>query len=189
MSLKIDYSDQAQLLAGLPQSIAQYDIGRGKRTKADVAGSTTKLCIRVKNDINQIPVLDRVEMTEHWTEEEKIPIKTAGGKAAAAPPKEEAKTDGATAAEGEGAAAGEEQKAPEEPAAQPEEQKFETKTRKKERTTDVTFKTISHAIPPDMKIQYRNLENQLMLEDRQILDLKEAKYELESYTYEMKNGI
>lgn len=40
-----------------------------------------------------------------------------------------------------------------------------------------------------MKIQYRNLENQLMLEDRQILDLKEAKYELESYTYEMKNGI
>ena len=28
-----------------------------------------------------------------------------------------------------------------------------------------------------------------MIEDRQILDLKEAKYELESYTYEMKNGI
>lgn len=61
-------------------------------------------------------------MTEQWTEEEKIPIKTSGGvKAAAAPPKEEAKADGAPAAEGEGAAAGEEQKAPEEPAAQPEE--------------------------------------------------------------------
>ena len=28
-----------------------------------------------------------------------------------------------------------------------------------------------------------------MLEDRKILDLKEAKYKLESFTYEMKNGI
>jgi len=28
-----------------------------------------------------------------------------------------------------------------------------------------------------------------MIEDRQILDLKEAKYILESYTYEMKNGV
>ena len=28
-----------------------------------------------------------------------------------------------------------------------------------------------------------------MIEDRQILDLKEAKYNLESYTYEMKNGV
>ena len=42
-------------------------------------------------------------MTEHWTEEEKIPIKTAGGVKAAAP-KEEAKAD-APAAEGETAPA------------------------------------------------------------------------------------
>jgi len=63
------------------------------------------------------------------------------------------------------------------------------KIRKKERTTEVPFKTISHAIPPDMKVQFKNLEAQLMLEDRQILDLKEAKYELESFTYEMKNGV
>ena len=105
MSLKIDYSDQAQILPGLPTSIAQYDIGRGKRTKADL-GSTTKLCIRVKNDINQIPVLERVEMSEHWIEEEKIPIKTAGGtKAAAAPPKEEAKAEAPAAGEGETAPA------------------------------------------------------------------------------------
>jgi len=40
-----------------------------------------------------------------------------------------------------------------------------------------------------MKIQFRGLEDQLMLEDRKILDLKEAKYNLESFTYEMKNGI
>lgn len=51
------------------------------------------------------------------------------------------------------------------------------------------FKTISHAIPPDMKTQFKNLEAQLMVEDRKILDLKEAKYMLESFTYEMKNGI
>lgn len=51
------------------------------------------------------------------------------------------------------------------------------------------FKTISHAIPPDLKLQFKNLEAQLMSEDRKILDLKEAKYVLESFTYELKNGI
>lgn len=40
-----------------------------------------------------------------------------------------------------------------------------------------------------MKVQFKSLEDQLYIEDRKILDLKEAKYELESYTYEMKNGI
>ena len=111
LSLKIDYSDEAQLLQGLPSTIAQYNIARGKRNKADVPGSSTKLVIRVRNSINQIPELDRVEMTENWTEEEKIPIKTGGGKPAAAtpPPKkegEEAK-EGAAAAEGEQPAAAE----------------------------------------------------------------------------------
>ena len=28
-----------------------------------------------------------------------------------------------------------------------------------------------------------------MIEDRKILDLKEAKYNLESFTYDMKNGV
>jgi len=45
-------------------------------------------------------------MTENWTEEDKIPIKTSGGNKAAAP-KEEKKAD-APAAEGEQPAAGEE---------------------------------------------------------------------------------
>ena len=91
-------------------------------------GSTTKLCIRVKNNINQIPELERVELTEIWTEEEKIPIKTSGGtKPAAAPKQEEAKKEaaetGATGGEGEAAAnaegaAAEEAKAPETPPAE-----------------------------------------------------------------------
>ena len=154
--LKIDYSEGSSLLSGLPTTIAQYDIGRGKRAKADVAGCTTKLIIRVKNNANQIPELDKVEMTENWTEEEKIPIKTSGGTKAAAPPKSEENKDAAAAAgEGEQPAAAEEAK-PE--AAEPEEQKFEIKKRKKERTVDVPFKTVSHAIPPDLKTQFRNLE-------------------------------
>ena len=133
LTLKIDYSDEAQLMQGLPSTIAQYNIARGKRNKADVPGSSTKLVIRVKNNINQIPELDRVEMTENWTEEEKIPIKTSGGKkpAAAEAPKEgeEAKDkDAAAPAEGEQPAAAEA------PPAEPEEQKFEIKQRKKERT-------------------------------------------------------
>lgn len=182
LSLKIDVAEGADLLAGLPFSIASYDIGRGKRTKQDNPTSSTKLCIRVKNNINQIPELERVEMTEMWTEEEKIPIKTA--------PKVSPFTP-AEPKEGEEGKAGEEAKAATATPAPvvPEKQEYEMKIRKKERTTEVPFKTISHAIPPDMKVQFKNLEAQLMLEDRQILDLKEAKYELESFTYEMKNGV
>lgn len=182
MTLGISYDESSTLMNGLPNTIAQYDIPKGKRSKADVPTCTVKLAIRIKNNINQIPELDRVEMTEHWTEEEKIPIKTGGGKVA--PPKEEKKAD-APAAEGEQPAAAEEPK-PEAPA---EEQKYEIKQRKKERTTNIAFKTISHAIPPDQKVQFRGLEEQLMIEDRKILDLKEAKYMLESFTYEMKNGL
>ena len=63
-------------------------------------------------------------MSEHWTEEEKIPIKTAGGVKATPPPKEEAKADApaagaegeATAAPAEDAKAPEEQPAPAQPA-------------------------------------------------------------------------
>ena len=53
-------------MAGLPNTIAQYEIGKGKRRKADVPGCKTKLAIRVKNNINQIPELERVDLTEVW---------------------------------------------------------------------------------------------------------------------------
>lgn len=150
MSIKIDYSDTAQLMAGLPTTIAQYDVSRGTRKHADVCYSSTKLAIRIKNNINQIPELERVEMTELWSEEEKIPVKT-GVPTPAAPPKEEAKKDGA-AADGDAPAEAK-------PAAQVEEQKYETKIRKKERTCEVAFKTVSHALPPDTREQFRGLEN------------------------------
>lgn len=98
-------------MAGLPSTIAQYDVGRGKRNKADVPGSTTKLAIRIKNNINQIPELERVEMTECWTEEEKIPVKNTTPKPAA-PPKEEKKADEANPASDQPPAAEEEKAAP-----------------------------------------------------------------------------
>lgn len=40
-------------------------------------GSKTKLTIRVRNNIHQIPELESVVMCETWTELEKIPVKTA----------------------------------------------------------------------------------------------------------------
>lgn len=52
LTLKVDYSDEAQLMTGLPASIACYTIGRGSRKHADTEGATTKLAIRVKNNIN-----------------------------------------------------------------------------------------------------------------------------------------
>jgi len=82
LTLAINYDGAAMpqggLLLGLPETIAQYKIGRGKKTKADVpGGSKTKLTIRVRNSIHQIPELDTVVMSESWTEEEKIPVKAA----------------------------------------------------------------------------------------------------------------
>lgn len=104
LTLKIDYSEESTLMAGLPATIAQYQIGRGQRKRADTNGVTTKLAIRVKNNINQIPELERVEMTECWTEEEKIPIKISGGVKPAAEPKKEGEETKEPAAEGEAAA-------------------------------------------------------------------------------------
>ena len=80
-------------MSGLPFSIAQYEIGKGKKSRLE---STTKLCIRVKNNVHGIPELEKVELTENWTEEEKIPVKTAGGKKAAKPKEEEKKDAPAT---------------------------------------------------------------------------------------------
>ena len=156
LTLNIDYSDQAPLMQGLPASIACYTIANGTRKKADMKDASTKLAIRVKNNVHQIPELERVELTECWTEEEKIPIKTG----AATKPKAETPKKDKKEKDADGEKPAEEAKA-DAPAApvEPEEQKFELKQRKKERTSEVNFKTISHAIPPDMKVQFKELED------------------------------
>lgn len=52
LTLRVDYSESASLMTGLPNTIAQYEIARGKRAHAENPLATTKLCIRVKNNVN-----------------------------------------------------------------------------------------------------------------------------------------
>lgn len=76
LTLSINYDRPSPLLNGLPETIAQYKIGKGTKKKGDVeGGSKTGLVIRVRNNVHQIPELESVQMTESWTELEKIPIK------------------------------------------------------------------------------------------------------------------
>ena len=76
LTLSINYDRPSPLLNGLPETIAQYKIGKGTKKKGDVeGGSKTGLVIRVRNNVHQIPELEAVQMTESWTELEKIPIK------------------------------------------------------------------------------------------------------------------
>ena len=94
LSLAINYEQGAAgLLPGLPDTIAQYKIGKGKKKMADVeGGSKTRLTIRIRNSIHQIPELESVAMTESWTESEKIPVKA--GKPTPPPKKPEEKKEG-----------------------------------------------------------------------------------------------
>lgn len=122
------------------------------------------------------------ELAEEWTVEEKIPIK-----APAAPKKEEPKKEEKKEGEAENAEQAEEKKE-----AQPEpatEQKYEIKTRKKTQSSNIQFNVQAHALPPNTRKEFKDLEDQLNLDDRKFLDYKEARNDLESYTYDMKNNI
>jgi len=79
----------------------------------------------------------------------------------------------------------EEPKAPE-PVA---EQQYEEKVRQRSREYGVSFSTVSHAIPPDQRKQYTKQEAELYAADRAILDVKEAKNDLEAYAYDMKGNL
>lgn len=79
--------------------------------------------MNISNNIHQIPCLVSCELNEEWTVEEKIPIKQAN---APPPKKEEPKKEGEAKSEKNKK---EEQK--EETKAEPAEQKYELKTRKK----------------------------------------------------------
>lgn len=117
LELMVHYTDTAVLMQGLPGQIAQYNISEGK--KEDKAEKYS-FCMRVSNNIHNVPSLDEVEFIQEWTEEEKIPVKASPitPPPKADPPKDEAKP----AAEGEAAAEGEQKPAEEKPA---EEQKQE----------------------------------------------------------------
>jgi len=50
----------------------------------------------------------------------------------------------------------------------------------------VSFSTVSHATPPDQRAAYQKIEAELYKADRAILDVKEARNNLEAYSYDMK---
>jgi len=132
VELMVHYADGAKLEAGLPNQIAQYNIGEGKRDDKTEKCSFT---MRVSNNIHNVACLDEAEFVQEWTEEEKIPIK-ASPVTVPPPKKEEEKKDEKKDAPAEGEAAKEEAKPAEaeakaeEPAKVVEpEQQFEIKTR------------------------------------------------------------
>ena len=83
-------------MEGLPIHIARYDIGEGKK---DDKTEKTSFTMRVSNNIHNVACLDEVEFIQEWTEEEKIPIKTAPPPTP--PPKKEEAPPADKPAEGE----------------------------------------------------------------------------------------
>ena len=83
----VHYADGANLMEGLPNQIAQYTIGEGKKEEKT---EKVSFCMRVSNNIHNVPSLDEVEFVQEWTEEEKIPVHASPDTPAAkaAPPKE-----------------------------------------------------------------------------------------------------
>lgn len=67
------------------------------------------------------------------------------------------------------------------------EQKYEEKERKRTTHTEIKFDTSSHAIPPNQKTELRDLEVSLYKTDREFLDWKRVRNELEAYAYDMKS--
>jgi hypothetical protein len=175
MDLLIHYSPSAEILNGLPTQIAQYMIkaGKPKHSESPLGGSKVKFQFKVCNNIHQIPCLESTELIEEWTEEEKIAIKKPVAPTPTAPPKEgEEKKDGAPV-----------------PEAPKTEQDFEIKQKRKTRSEPINFETQAHALPPGVRQQFKVLEDQLFIEDRKFLDLKEIRNTLEAYAYEFKNNL
>jgi hypothetical protein len=90
------------------------------------------------------------------------------------------------AAEGEQPPADSEMKPEEQKQEQPQ-QEYEIKKKNKKTTTQLTYDTSNYAIPPNIRKQFRQLEDTLFTEDQSILEFKATKNELESFLVEMKN--
>ena len=139
-----------------------------------LGGHKVKFQFKVINDIHQIPKLESSELIEEWNEEEKIAIK----KAAAPVPPPKKTEDG-------------KEEVKEEPKAahQMTDQEFEIKQRKKISSYPLAYETQAHALPPNVRTQYRKLETELMTLDSQFLDVKESRNDLETYCYEFRNNL
>jgi heat shock protein 4 len=189
MDLLIHYpSDALDIMKGLPSQLAQYKINSGSLKHEDKK-STCEFVIKVGNNLNQIAVLESAELSEKWTEIEKIAIKKSNPFKATEAPKEPEKPKEGEAKEGEAPKEGEEKK-DEKPTPAPETvQEYESKEKTKSTFTNIKFDFSSHAIPPNQKDELKVLESSLYAEDRKCLDLVEAKNKLEAYSYECKNNL
>jgi hypothetical protein len=68
-------------------------------------------------------------------------------------------------------------------------QEFEIRKKNKKATSTLKVDSQSHALAPQAREQFYNLEKQWFTEDQNILEFKAVKNELESYTYQVKNDI
>jgi len=73
--------------------------------------------------------------------------------------------------------------------AEPPKQEFEIRKKNKKATSTLKVDSQSHALAPQARENFFNLEKQWFTEDQNILDFKAVKNELESYTYQVKNDI
>ncbi len=178
MDLLVHYIPGAPIIAGLPTQVAQYKIKEGA-PKHD----KYSFILRVSNNIHQIPCLEGVELVEEWEEEEKIPVKkdTAAKKEAPAQ-----KTDGQATADQQPGAQSEDQPMAAEDTPQ---QEFEIRKKKKKTTGALNYDTQAHALPPNIRKQFKDLENQLFNDDSVLLEVKACKNAMESYLYELKANI
>lgn len=168
--LMIHYAEESELMEGIPKQISQYDISEGKMQERSEKCSFT---MRITNNIHNIACLDEAEFVEEWTQEDKIPIKTAP-KSTVTPPAEEKKEgDVPTVA------------APE----QPEEQQYEIRQRKKKDFSKLKFNMQNFSMPPETRVMYKTLEESLVQGDSDILEQKSLRNTLEAYSYEMRNNL
>jgi len=190
--LMVHYTEGAELMKGLPNQVAQYDVGQGKQ------GDKTEKCqftMRVSNNIHNVSCLDEVEFVQEWTESEKIPIK-ASPITVPSPKKEgeeekekEKKADGKKpSADKKSADKKSAEEKPEPEVIQPE-QKFEIKEKKKKTFDQIKFSASSYALSPAQKKSFHEIENQFSNEDGAILETKFLRNTLEAYSYEMRSNL
>lgn len=149
----------------------QYEIAEGKKQDKTEKCSFT---MRVTNNIHNIACLDEAELVEEWTQEDKIPIKTKNTPTVTPPPAE-----------------GEEKKEGDVPTAEPpvEEQQYEIRKRTKKDHSKLKFNHSNFSLPPETRVMYKKLEEQLLEGDNDILETKALRNSLEAYSYEMRNNI
>jgi hypothetical protein len=170
--LMIHYADEAEIMEGIPKQMSQYDIAEGKSQEKTEKCSFT---MRVTNNIHNIACLDEAELVEEWTQEDKIPIKNTKAPTVATPPKEgeEKKGDAPTV----------------EAPVEPEEQQYEIRQRKKKDFSKLKFTMQNFSLAPETRVMYKNLEDQLVQGDNDILEQKALRNQLEAYSYEMRNNL